>query len=83
MDKIDNLRQQIDILDDSIMKLLNTRFDVTTEIGKIKSINNINIINQNREDFILNKSSKYSHFPSIIKVYNTIFIESKKLQKKD
>lgn len=83
MDKIDNLRQQIDILDESIMKLLNTRFDVTTEIGKIKSINNINITNQNREDFILHKSSKYSHFPSIIEVYNTIFIESKKLQKKD
>ena len=82
MDKIDGLRQQIDSLDDRIMKLLDARFDLTTEIGRLKSLNNINVTNQNRETYITNKTADYGHFPSIKEVYSTIFIESKKLQNK-
>jgi len=82
MDKIDNLRQQIDSIDDKVMKLLNDRFELTNEIGRIKSKSKISVMDNNRENYIYNKIAKYSHFPSINNIYVTVLSESKKLQKK-
>ena len=58
MDKIDNLRQQIDSIDDKVMKLLNDRFELTNEIGRIKSKSKISVMDNNRE----NLKSKYPDF---------------------
>jgi len=82
MDKIDNLRQTIDILDDKIMQLLEERFSFSIKIGELKTLTKTAILNTERENIILNKIIKYSYSSEINAVYKTIMKESKLLQGK-
>jgi chorismate mutase len=80
MKQIDELRKQIDEIDTQIMKLLDERFSLSSQVGNVKKAHKLPIHHQNREQDILNKTSKFRHFPAIKSVYKTIFQESKKLQ---
>ena len=76
------IRENIDFIDDEILTLLNERFDLVNKIIEIKNINNLPILNSNREDFIYNKilleHNKYNiHFMNI---YHEILKQSKKYQ---
>ena len=82
MDKIDDLRIQIDKIDDEIMSLLDKRFNLTKEIGELKKQSNREVLDTKRENNIRNKISKYSHSPSISVVYTAIMDESKRQQGK-
>jgi len=82
MDKVDNLRKQIDILDVELMKLLNKRYDMSKKIGEIKLNSKKEILDQSREDHVLDKIRRYSHSNQIESVYKTIMNESKKIQKR-
>lgn len=82
MDKIDQLREEIDSIDDTIMELLEKRYTISIQIGNLKKEHNISVLDQNREEIILKKASKHSHYPSIESVYRSIMEESKKLQRK-
>ena len=78
------IRENIDFIDDEILTLLNERFDLVNKIIEIKKINNLPILNSNREDFIYNKilleHNKYNiHFMNI---YYEIMRQSKKYQHK-
>ncbi len=81
MDKIANLRQDIDIIDDQIMEMLNKRYELSTMIGTLKKALKTPVLDTNREQLIKNKISKYSHSPQIGVVYDTILSESKKIQR--
>ncbi|MBU1020452.1 MAG: chorismate mutase, partial [Firmicutes bacterium] len=50
--------------------------------GVIKSASQYDVLDSNREEQILLKASKYSRLPQIKAIYQTIFDESKKLQRK-
>ena len=80
MTNIDNLRTEIDDLDNKVIKLLERRFEITQTIGTIKKQQSLSIENLNREDEILKKipQSKYHH--SLETIFRTLFIESKKHQ---
>lgn len=80
--KIDIIRKEIDSLDQEIMKLLDRRFILTTEIGRLKKDTKTKVLDTNREKIIYDKISKYSHFPELREIYKTIINESKKLQRK-
>lgn len=82
MDKITNLREVIDEIDDELMRLLSKRYEVSIEIGKLKSNSNKEILDTQREDYILDKTLKYSHSSQIKEVYKTIMSESKNIQKR-
>lgn len=82
MDKIDDLRKEIDVIDEEIMSLLDKRFLKTTRIGELKKLDNTKVLDTNREKLIYDKTYKYSHSPELISIYNTIMNESKKLQRK-
>lgn len=82
MDEIIELRNKIDIIDDQIMALLEERYVLSRNIGLMKAKSNHRVLDTNRENEILNKASKYSHFPQITEVYNSIFTQSKNLQKR-
>ena len=82
MDKILNLRQLIDELDNKIMSLLEERFSLSLEIGKQKTLAKIDALDMKRKNVILDKTSKYNHFQNIGVVYKTIMDESKSLQRK-
>ena len=82
MDKLNDIRLQINQIDDEIMSLLDKRYHLTKDIGILKKENKTEVLDTNREDFILSKASKYSHYPQIKSVYTTIMNESKKEQRK-
>lgn len=82
MDNLKVLRSRIDILDDQIMDLLNKRFKVTNQIGQLKKVTNKVVLDENREQIIINKMSNYSHYPQISTIYKTIMEESKKAQRR-
>ncbi len=83
MKSIDNLRNELDVLDEEIMKLLETRFEISKEIGNLKAkTNTTNLSNRDRELEILTKCNPYINKESIEKVYEEIFKLSKDLQMK-
>ena len=82
MDKINELRDKIDLLDDEIMSLLDKRLSLGIKIGNQKSISKTSILDTKREQFILNKTSKCSHSPEIDDIYKLIMNKSKLLQRK-
>jgi|LGOV01.1.fsa_nt_gb chorismate mutase len=82
MDKINHTRQEIDIIDDNIMRLLDERFEKTNLIGLLKKESKTTVLDQNREQTIFTKTTKFSHSPELKVIYSTIMNESKKLQRK-
>lgn len=82
MDKIENLRNQIDSIDNDLMTLLNKRYEISDQIGTLKSNSKKEILDQKREDYVLNKTKNHSHSPQLELVYRTIMIESKNIQKR-
>lgn len=82
MDKIVKLRNRIDEIDNEIMKLLSERYEISDEIGAIKSNSKVQILDQKRESYVLNKTKKHSHSPQLELVYRTIMSESKNIQRR-
>ncbi len=82
MDKIEDLRQQIDSIDNDLMVLLNKRYEISDLIGSLKSNSKKEILDKKREDYILNKTKNHSHSLQLELVYKTIMSESKNIQKR-
>jgi len=82
MDKIVELRTKIDDIDDQIMSLLSQRYDLSEQIGTIKSNSKINILDTNREEYILKKIGNYNHSQQLELIYSTIMSESKNIQRR-
>lgn len=82
MDKIDEMRIQVNHIDEKIMSLLDQRYRITNKIGVFKKESTIRVLDTNRENYIMNKVGKYSHSPQIGIVYETIMSESKKAQRR-
>ena len=55
--KLKHLRQQIDIIDDDLLKLLGERMKVAEEIGMVKKEKGITILQTNRWEEIIEKAS--------------------------
>lgn len=72
-------RSEIDQIDEEIMKLLNERDEVVLKVKEYKKLNNIEVLDQSREDFIVNKisSTNYSNKEDILKIYELIMELSK------
>lgn len=75
-------RNEIDKLDKQILELLDKRFNVTKLVGEYKRENNIDVLNQNREDAIIAKikSQNLENEQQIIAVYIAMMNISKDQQ---
>ncbi len=76
MDRLEILRQEINKIDREIMKLLDRRFEIAREIGKIKLDMGMDIYDPRREEEILSKVGKYR------KIYREILSFSKMEQRR-
>jgi chorismate mutase len=83
MNKINDLRNEIDNYDLKILDILEKRIKLCEQIGKIKKENNISILCEGRENLILEKLYKNSILPNIFieKIWTNIFNYSKNRQK--
>jgi len=85
-EKINVLRDKIDLLDEQMLDLLVQRFSVSREIGEIKASGGINIGDPNREqeiiDRLVEKLEGKMERNDIAAIFGPIYHISKKLQKK-
>lgn len=82
---LEYLRQEINNIDDQIIKLFDQRMDLCKKVGVFKKSNNIEITHSNREDEIINRlSTKLDNNnltkDDIRKLYEIIFKISKSKQ---
>ncbi len=80
--ELEEYRKQIDEIDENIENLLDKRLKLCKEIGDYKKENNLEVLDQNREDAILSKidNSNLEHKEAIKEIYKEIFDEGKKVQ---
>lgn len=76
---LDKYRAEIDQIDQQIIELLDKRFDITKQVGEYKAKNNIPVLNQAREDVIINKlkNMELNHEQQIIDLYIALMDISK------
>lgn len=82
---IDELRKNIDEIDNEIIKLLDKRFDVAKAIGEEKKKISKLVLDQSREQAILDKVDKLSsdeHSKYIQEIYKKIMEQSREYQGK-
>ncbi len=79
---IEELRKEIDLLDDEIIKILDERFKKTDQIGVLKKSSNKTILDNKREEEIINKIKEKTKNKEVISlIYKYIMDQSKKRQK--
>ena len=84
-EKINVLRNKIDLLDEQMLDLLVQRFSVSREIGEIKASGGINIGDRNREQEIIDRLAEKLEGKmernDIAAIFGPIYHISKKFQK--
>ena len=84
MDKLKELRREIDQIDEEITRLLDTRFTLTKDIGHHKRMAGIEILDSGRESIVLNRiDALLENSPNkknAIEIYKLIMALSKKDQ---
>ena len=85
-EKINVLREKIDLLDEQMLDLLVKRFSVSREIGEIKVSGGINVGDPNREQEIIDRLAEKLEGKlernDIAAIFGPIYRISKNLQKK-
>ena len=84
MKELENIRREIDSIDDKLVKLYVERLEKIKEVAKIKEITNTAVVDEQRESDILYRLTK-NHSDDIKKyieqLYSTIFSLSKAYQR--
>lgn len=85
MQTIDKLREKIDGIDNKLLKLLDSRFEICQKIGELKAQSGKNVTDSGRESFIYYKisSSRAKYKKEITSVFSQIITESKNIQNTD
>ncbi|MFC6165579.1 MFS transporter [Lactiplantibacillus dongliensis] len=77
-------RQHINQIDQQIVRLLNQRFDTVTTIGDLKQAEQLPVLDQQREDRVLDqvaqKSQTAAHTPYLQAIYQAIMLNSRAYQ---
>lgn len=80
MNNLDNFRQEIDKIDDSIIELLEERFNLVIKIGQYKKEKSLPIFDPKRELTIKQKLNNKKYQNSLSTIYEAILKESKAIQ---
>lgn len=87
MQKLEQLRKKIDVIDAAIIKKLSQRQKLTRQIGQYKAAHNIPVKDQSREENLLQHYEKLCEQyelppPLVTRLFKIIFTYSRKLQRK-
>ena len=83
--EVDGLRRRIDLIDDQLMKLLNSRSACAVEIGRVKRHLGMAVYQPDREAWILDRVSGKNPGPldsgAVKRVFERIIDESRRLER--
>lgn len=79
---LNEIRKEIDSIDNELIPLLIKRFEASKKVGEIKIENKMPVLNRNREDEILEDIAKHSeeYADSLKNIYSVIFENSRQIQ---
>jgi len=80
MDKLTEIRTEIDKVDDKITALLKERFELVKKVKTEKVRSNIDVEDINRELDILARFNEQDYHKQLVKVYSKIFEVCKEMQ---
>jgi len=84
MKTIETLRLEYDAIDEKIVKLLESRFELSKEMGQLKESAGLSFFDPEREEQVVNQLkgalSNPKYFPQIKDIYLRIFEMSKYIQ---
>lgn len=83
MNRLNNLRSEVDSIDEELNKLFIKRLGLVEEIYKEKELNNMDILDKNREDMIFKKlknETSYEYFEYSKDLFENILRISKNYQ---
>ena len=87
MDNIDELREQMDAIDDELLRLFNERAKLALEIGRMKKDLGLPIYIPSREEQIITRVQQENPGPlpptSIARLYQQLIQESRTLEEED
>ena len=82
---VDELRRRIDVIDDQLMKLLNSRSACAVEIGRLKRHLGIPVYQPDRETWILERAEANNPGPldsgAVRRVFERVIDESRRLER--
>ena len=82
---LDQLRHEIDAIDDQVLKLINRRLSLGGRIGEVKKRQGTNVLDRNREDEVLQRLCTQNHGPAtqdlVRYLFNIIMTATKEIQK--
>lgn len=82
---IDRWRQRIDLIDDQLSRLLNSRSACAVEIGKIKRALGLPVYSPEREAAILERVARENPGPldhtAVVRIFERIIDESRRLER--
>jgi chorismate mutase len=82
---VDDLRRRIDVIDDQLMKLLNSRSACAVEIGRVKRRLGIAVYQPDREAWILERAEANNPGPldsgAVRRVFERVIDESRRLER--
>ena len=83
--EVDGLRRRIDLIDDQLMKLLNSRSACAVEIGRVKRHLGIAVYQPGREAWILERAEANNPGPldsgAVRRVFERVIDESRRLER--
>jgi len=83
--EIDSLRRRIDVIDEQLLRLLNSRSACAVEIGKVKRALGLPVYSPEREAWILERVTRENPGPlddaSVRRVFERIIDESRRLER--
>jgi chorismate mutase/prephenate dehydratase len=82
MSDLDNLRLQINEIDNHILDLIEKRMSISVKVGEYKKKNNMQVFDSKREKDLITRLSGYNSIDEelIKEIWNSIMNYSKKLQ---
>lgn len=78
---LEDFRKQIDQIDQKVIKLLKKRFEITQNIREFKQQNGLSVLDNAREDQILNRAAQGDYSQQTKAVYKTVLEQSRNIQK--
>ena len=82
---IDDIRQEIDRLDDELLQIFNQRADLALKIGELKKEHNLPIYDPSREKRIFDKMKANNPGPldnaAVVRLFERVIDESRSLER--
>jgi len=84
-DQLEDIRQQINAVDDQLLKLLNRRAQLVLDLGRVKFANGLKLFDPERERFIFEHATAGNQGPlsreAVTRLFERIIDESRRLER--